>query len=297
MMDLVTKTEIAKSFFEKYEKELFQRADTAGLLKHRPSSGVLKEFLTRSVLNLILPECFSLLTGQVFDGNGSLSNQIDIIVYDSRLPKLEVAPHFGYYPIEGVVACIEVKPFLNKNSINEALSNAMSVLTLNPILAGDPIVATNSGIIPPKDPISRRKASFQYSTANYIFSFHSLKMKTAAKHINSWFNSNNKPMNQLKAAFLPRVILGNNWVGLLNDGYIDIPEYILGKAPSGNAMILINTKHTFAYFLSHLLNKVALRVRANHAGSLSYFTFNPMLPISEYMAEDLRRTDNIIIRF
>lgn len=289
-MKLNINIDITKSFFEKYEKELIQRAETAGLMKHRPSIGALKEFLTKSVLNSVLPDCCSLVSGQIFDGKGNLSKQVDIIIYDSRLPKLEIAPGFGYYAIEGVIACIEIKSKLDKKNIEEALDNSKSILELEALIAGDIKLATTEGLKNPNTAYQKRKASFQYSTACYVFSFDSIKMTNASKHVNNWFKKCVNPTTATNCALLPRVLVGKNWVGLLEDGYIELPG-------NGNAMIFVNTEHTFAYFISHLLNKVALRVRASQGCSDSYFTFNPMLPIAEYLSKDDVKNKSIVLKW
>lgn len=288
-MNLNINTDITKSFFEKYEKELIQRAETAGLMKHRPSIGALKEFLTKSVLNTVLPDCCSLVSGQIFDGTGNLSKQVDIIIYDSRLPKLEIAPGFGYYAIEGVIACIEIKSKLNKKSIEESLDNSKSILELKAIIAGDLKVATTEGLKIPNTAYLKRKAWFQYSTACYVFSFDSINMTNASKHVDSWFKKCLNPTTATNCALLPRILVGKNWVGLLDDGHIVLPG-------DSNAMVFVNTEHTFAYFISHLLNKVALRVRATQGCSDSYFTFNPMLPIAEYISNDDIKNKSIVIK-
>lgn len=287
-MKLNINTTVTKSFFDKYEKELIQRAETAGLIKHNPSIGALKEFLTKSVLNNILPDCCSLVSGQIFDGTGLLSRQIDIIVYDSRLPKLEIAPGFGYYSIEGVIACIEIKSKLDKKSIEEALNNSKSILDLKALISGDLQVATSEGLNKPTTQYLKRKAWFQYSTACYVFSFDSIKMKNASKHVDNWFKKGANTTTVTNCALLPRIIIGKNWVGLLDDGYIELPG-------EKNKMIFVNTEHSFAYLVSHLLNKIVLRIKATQGCSDSYFTFNPMLPIAEYLTKDDIKNKSIVL--
>lgn len=288
-MELNINTDITKSFFDKYEKELIQRAETTGLMDHRPSAGTLKEFLTKIVLGSILPNTCSLVSGQVFDGMNSLSKQIDIIIYDDRLPKLELAPGFGYYAIEGVIAAIEIKSKLDKKSIIESLNNAKSVLDLKPVICGDPKVATEEGLKDLETAYLKRKAFFQYSSACYIFSFDSIKqMSIASNHVKEWIQNINYISNELNCPKLPRMLIGKGWVGLLDDGYIEIPG-------NENIMVFLKTEHTFAYFISHLLNKISLRFRAFQGVSDSYYTFNMMLPISEYIANDIKN-ESIFIK-
>jgi hypothetical protein len=83
--------------------------------------GELKELFIGVILKKFLPSSLGVGSGTVINMNGTRGNQTDVIVYDSRiLPPFIQEQHLGVYPIETVVAAIEVKTLLSRRGIEQA---------------------------------------------------------------------------------------------------------------------------------------------------------------------------------
>ena len=98
-------------------------------------SGVLgdaRESFIRDVLKRFLPSNISIGAGQIIDSEGSISKQIDLIIYRNDFPTLRTFGSADVYLIEGVIATVEVKSQLNEKSLFEALENGKSVRNLKP---------------------------------------------------------------------------------------------------------------------------------------------------------------------
>ncbi len=281
-----TDKKIIADFLLKYQEELIQKAKTIGLMSHASTNGMLKEYLVKSVLKSILPSSCEICSGIIFDGKGGKSRQIDIIILDKRSPKFEFAKGIGYYPIEGVLACIEIKSKLNKDDIHAALQNSLSVLTLSPILCGEVQIADGDNWVKPRNDEERRKATYQFFTATYIFSFDSIKMETACKHISEFIDTNRTELTEGHLARLPRCIVGKEWVSMLDDSYVEIPKKELEKAETGNALFCFNTENAFLYFISHLLHKISIRIKMSQGVTNCYFSINELLPIGDLLSVD-----------
>lgn len=278
-----------------YQKNLIIKAETIGIMTHSGTNGTLKEFMVKSVLNSLLPKACGVYSGLVFDGKGNKSKQIDIIIYDERMPKFEIADGIGYFPIEGVIATIEVKTNLNKGELNKALENCKSILDLQPIISGNIKILSDdkSQWIPLQSSNENRKAHFNYQPATYIFSFDSVKMETCFEHTKEWWDKNTNLIAD--TPLMPRVILGKEWIGLLDDTYIKIPEELRNSAPNRNGMVFIKTDNAFSYFISHLLQKISVRIKAFYAATDSYYTINCLLPIERFLSDDQQQKQFMLL--
>lgn len=82
--------------------------------------GELKELFIAGMLKKFLPSALGVGSGTVVNMSGRRGCQTDIIIYDSRvLPPFIQEQHLGVYPIETVVAAIEVKTTLSRASIEQ----------------------------------------------------------------------------------------------------------------------------------------------------------------------------------
>jgi hypothetical protein len=75
---------------------------------------------------------------------------------------------------------------------------------------------------------------------------------------------------------------------LLDDGYITIEGHSIRRGGKRNTMVFFDVDDPFVLFLSHLLHKVSLRIRAQVGCTDQYFTFNHVLPTDRLLAELLR---------
>jgi hypothetical protein len=94
-------------------------------LSHKLTKGELRELFLCDLLTPFLTAQFEIGTGIIINQRGDQSRQTDIILCDKRiLPPFIQERHLGVYPVESVVATIEVKSALTKQDIIKAEQSA-----------------------------------------------------------------------------------------------------------------------------------------------------------------------------
>ncbi len=111
----------AQKWFDKREAVLSQEAELAGLLEHSTMIGTAREFMVKRVLKSIMPPSIHVGTGKVIDYQDNVSRQQDIVLFDHRFPLFEIDSGVGMYPLEGVIATIEVKSTLTHKEALQCL--------------------------------------------------------------------------------------------------------------------------------------------------------------------------------
>lgn len=102
--------------------------------EHRLTKGEAIEESVRKFLRDHLPSSIGIAHGQVMDRHGTLSTQLDAILYDtSRTPILfsDEAKGNRLIPIEGVIAAVEVRTELRLDQIAALVENARVLKTLD----------------------------------------------------------------------------------------------------------------------------------------------------------------------
>jgi hypothetical protein len=110
------------------------RADLAErMVAHPGELGVGREEIIRRFLRSYLSARFEVSTGFVFDSQGNVSKQLDIIIANAFVcPRFETAGGIRYYPCESVVAVGQVKSSLTSDAdLQRALANLESVKELD----------------------------------------------------------------------------------------------------------------------------------------------------------------------
>ncbi len=121
------------------------------ILKHPVSKGDASELEWVDMLSEYLPKRYQVEKAFVIDYKGNISGQIDIVIFDRHFsPFLLKQNGATYVPAESVYAVIEVKPKLNKQTVNYAADKALSVRRLERTSA--PIVHAGGKIDKPKKP-------------------------------------------------------------------------------------------------------------------------------------------------
>lgn len=103
------------------------------LIPHRGEQGVAREEVVRAFLRDYLPKRFEVSTGFIFDADGLVSEQIDIIIADSLVaPRFEAPGGIRFYPCEAVVAAGEVKTHVTtRRELWDAIAQLRSVSLLD----------------------------------------------------------------------------------------------------------------------------------------------------------------------
>ena len=91
---------------------LNKTSELAGLATHSVNIGVGREAIISSFLKQNLPSFIDYHTGELFDSDEKRSGQLDIILHPITSPKLHLNGIINIFPVETVLACIEVKSSL-----------------------------------------------------------------------------------------------------------------------------------------------------------------------------------------
>jgi hypothetical protein len=98
---------------------------------HGDILGKAREFFVSEILRRFLPQALHVGSGQILASDGRLSKQIDILIYRHDMPLLSSLANSNLYFVEGVVAALEVKSFLDSARLCDALENCWSVKVLD----------------------------------------------------------------------------------------------------------------------------------------------------------------------
>lgn len=111
-------------YFDLIVKEFYTKIEQSKLFitNHNPSIGYFNESILRGFLQDNLPNWVSVGQGFIMAPSGEISNQIDIIIYDSTF----YSPLYKVYdlivvPSESVISVIEVKTSINKKQLHEVI--------------------------------------------------------------------------------------------------------------------------------------------------------------------------------
>jgi hypothetical protein len=120
-----------RALFLKRQKEMEATLSTNQEITHAPSQGEATEVSWIGMLKQYLPKRYQVEKAFVVDSDSELSEQIDIVIFDSQYSPF-LFNHEGamYVPSESVYSIIEVKPKLDKNYIEYAGKKAASVRRL-----------------------------------------------------------------------------------------------------------------------------------------------------------------------
>jgi hypothetical protein len=293
-----------QQWFDHFEIALIHEANQAGLLQQSSLVGSAREFIIHRVLRAILPPITHIGSGKVIDMKGNASRQIDIIVFDPRFPIFEIQSGIGMYPLEGVIATVEIKSTMTTKALDDALENVFSLIQLTPGLENiSPWMSRievhqSNGL---SKEAARRKAGFEFMPASYIYAFNSkMGRKAIANAVDRWFRSKGNPaMADGYCAALPRIIVAGGSLGLLSDGLINLDpgeDVIAAWITSGNhspkhMMSFWDTNRRFGWFMTHTIHTVCSRLGLSHALSGAKYGVDQYLSIDDYFRNDLEGKD------
>lgn len=140
------------------------------LIAHPGELGTDREEIVRSFLRAYLPKRFDVSTGFIFDADGEMSKQIDIIIADSLVcARFETAGGTRYYPCEAVVAVGQIKSSLTSVAkLHDALANLESVKALDRSARGQAVDDRFGEPIDPQSNHLHQIFSFLLVTGNSI---------------------------------------------------------------------------------------------------------------------------------
>ena len=95
---------------------------------HTGVKGTIREILIRELFRPLLPSDVGVGTGQIATAVGELSPQQDVIIYNRRiLPPVLFEETTGIFPVESVLAMVEVKTTLTAGELRSTYNNAKTI--------------------------------------------------------------------------------------------------------------------------------------------------------------------------
>lgn len=144
----MTQTSLSK-IFDGLSAKLQSEFDfLSSQFSHRPSRGFAREYVLKELLRQYLPQKLAIGSGIVISTDGSVSKQLDIVIYDAtNTPIMYGAGDLQIFPVECVYAVIEVKSFLNSGELSKSIENVRSVKSMRKIAyvpQQGPIISTTN---------------------------------------------------------------------------------------------------------------------------------------------------------
>lgn len=129
---MTKKIDLRKLFLDLQGQMIARLKTDIDTIKHPTTKGDASETNWRSMLSEYLPRRYQVESGFLVDSDGSISDQIDIVVFDRQYsPFLFNQDGCKYMPAESVYAVFEVKPALDAQNVAYAGNKIASVRKLN----------------------------------------------------------------------------------------------------------------------------------------------------------------------
>jgi hypothetical protein len=291
---------IVRQWFDQLEVTLKDEARLAGLLGHGSMVGNAREFFVSRVLRSILPPMVHIGSGRVIGGSEAISNQIDVILYDSRFPVLEIQPGVGVYYAEGVIGTVEVKSKLTHKKLADALENCKSVMDLSAHVHSTEALDMLALKLMREDGLSPEAAEdavhWSLTPRTYIFSFTTeMSAESVRDAVNKWYKTHIGGRTAFYPG-LPTIIVTEGVVGLLNDKcmVIDPGEKVRADmlsqfGPDARVVMAFwAAQRQFGWLALRLIHDVNERLGSTRADSGVTLAVDAYAPVRAYHQEDLR---------
>ena len=270
---------IIRDWSNSLEDSLRTGANGATLISHPGLKGAAREDYLADALRKFLPRSLEIGCGQVFDHDGNLSNQVDIVISRGDSIKLPLgSPNICAYPLESVLATIEVKSYLEGVTLLEAFKNSKSMLDLGfRVTLPDPRSPERieEGAWLTEEEV-KNYPTLLLRPANYVYSFKTRIGEGIRRFSRIFFDALAK--SRLSLDYLPAVIATDGFVVIRNDGCI-----IPGNSHQKRWLVAYREeKNPLYWILVHLLHRFTVVLGGSdvlgHHGRLHIETHLDELP-------------------
>ncbi len=241
---------------------MIEKSKSIKKLEHNVVKGQLRELFISDVIKPFLPFQFDIGTGIIINQKGEQSKQTDLIIYDKRiLPPFIKEQNLGLYPIECVLATIEVK---SKLTSKELLETDEKVTFLNESIAN----RNKSMYFNEKSTLYSLTKSICNSDDNKVkFYIHNFKPLNGIFAFYG-YGPNDLSDSELGKKYLNHKIKNIFGICLLNKFcWMNLRNWCLNKNISSHDEV----KRFIAVFIDNILTKAYFR---NRLLSLHHFDFN-----------------------
>lgn len=136
---------ILKNIFNNLENSL--RSEMRIQIDHNLEDGKYREYLMERLLHKILPAKYAIRNGFIVDSDNNKSKEMDIIIYDKSYVPPFLDETYTLVPIEAVIAVLQVKTTLTRDSLQSAVENLNSIDDLTAKIGGEITSADGARIL------------------------------------------------------------------------------------------------------------------------------------------------------
>jgi hypothetical protein len=124
--------QLVNEILQSMNREVINQLDLTVAISHPGENGRAREQIISSYLRRIVPKEFGIDTGFVVDALGSISKQIDVVIYRTGYHPVFEIGGIKHFMVESVVAVIENRASIgSRDKLQSALENIKSVKTLD----------------------------------------------------------------------------------------------------------------------------------------------------------------------
>lgn len=218
-------------------------------ITHRPSKGSAREYVLKELLRQHLPKKLAIGSGIVIATDGTISKQMDIVVYDSmNTPIMYTAGDMQIFPVECVYAVIEVKSNLNSSELKMSIANIRSVKSMPKVAyvpQQGPIISTTN---------LHGKEMDHFPVLGFLFAYSSIKnIKIIKDRLVESDDAINVANNLDSICILNRAMITN---------YNPVSRLTSSTKEPDTTRVFIQTSKSLLYFylqLTHVLPQAKMR--------------------------------------
>lgn len=161
---------LVSQILQSLNREVINQLDLAAGIKHPGESGRAREQIISSYLRKLVPREYGIDTGFVVDAHGSISRQIDVVIYRTGYHPVFEIGGIKHFMVECVVAVLENKASIgSRDKLQAAIENIASVKALDRANGGTNYLIVGGQHGPPLNP-----DEFQHQVFGAIVTEHSL---------------------------------------------------------------------------------------------------------------------------
>ncbi|HVE91402.1 MAG TPA: DUF6602 domain-containing protein [Actinomycetota bacterium] len=147
---------IVPQVVEAMNREVLNELALTKAIAHPGESGRAREQVLTAFLRRLIPDDFAISTGFVIDHSGSISRQVDVVVYRRSYHPVIVIGGVNHFLAESVAAVFEVKASIrDRATLHQALENLESVKRLDRSAGGE------NYTLPYGNPVDPQEFQFQ----------------------------------------------------------------------------------------------------------------------------------------
>ncbi len=207
---------LLREFVVSRVRVLAENLRSAGAVPHGATVGALREAHLRQFLADLVPQRFAITAGFITDPLGTLSPQLDFVVYDrTSLPPLLLPTDVAVVPVDAAVLVAEIKSQLVMGDIEQAVRQREALSAMH-----------HTGFIGPLTSVTRKDTGDRFILPHIMLSYDSA---IAPASVQRWFDAMPDLLAVCSVNSFTASRIGNNEVEVLakTEGYEHVLTFIV----------------------------------------------------------------------